>query len=73
MTEDLLKSFNIQFVVDESPRFQELLPSLATVDNSKLAKEKGIYSTIKIENVLTIDTIVERIMANRDKYFELTL
>lgn len=67
ITEDLVKSFNIQLIVDREPEFQLSLPQHAKSDNYQLAKEKGIYKKIILNNKITIDTFIERIIANRDK------
>ena len=67
VTEDLLKSFNIQLVVDSNPHFQEPLPEMVTHDNYQLAKEKKIYAMIELENKITVDTIIGRIISNKDK------
>lgn len=69
ITEDLIKSFNIQTVVDRTPLFQEPLPKAYILNNYQLAKDKGIYAKIDLENKITIDTIIERIISNKDKYF----
>ena len=66
VTEDLLKSFNIQVVVDGFPHFQK--PILKKeLDNYKLAKEKGMYVKLELQSMITIDTIIERIAKNREK------
>lgn len=67
VTEDLLKSFNIQLVIEGFPHFQEPLPKPYSLDNYQLAKEKKIYDKVELENKLTIDMIIERIISNRDK------
>ena len=67
VTEDLIKSFNIQLVVERTPQFQEPLPKPYALDNYQLAKEKGIYAKVELENKITIDTFIERIISNKDK------
>lgn len=67
ITEDLLKSFNIQVIVDRDPQFQLPLPQHSKTDSYQLAKEKDIYKLIVLENKITIDTFIERIISNREK------
>jgi len=67
ITEDLVKSFNIQLIVDRDPEFHLALPKYAKSDNYQLAREKEIYTKIILENKITIDTFIERILNNRDK------
>ncbi len=68
VTEDLLKSFNIQLVVDRTPQLQEPLPKPYVTDNYQLAKEKGIYTKIELDCKITIETFIERIISHRDKF-----
>ena len=70
ITEDLLKSFNIQLVAEGFPHFYGTLPSSKPENEYKLAKERGIYREINLENKFTIDTIIERIIKNREKYLK---
>ena len=68
VTEDLLKSFNIQLVIEGFPHFQEPIPKSYSLDSYKLAKDKGIYANFDLENKIVIDTIIERIMNNHESY-----
>ncbi len=68
VTDDLLKSFNIQLVIEGLPHLQEPIPKSYLLDNYQLAKEKGIYTKIELDNKITIDTIIERIVNNRETY-----
>ena len=67
ITEDLIKSFNIQLVVECTPEFQLPIPRYCKTDNYQLAREKEIYKKIELSSKITIDTFLQRILANKDK------
>ncbi len=61
VTEDLIKSLNIKKVVQtKEPVFGE--------DPYSDAKKMGIFEEIAIDVDMTIETIAERVVANREKY-----
>ncbi len=68
VTEDLLTSFNIRVVAEATPAFQESLLMPSTEDKYHLAKEKGIHTIVTLQNPITVDNIIERIMVNRERY-----
>lgn len=67
VTEDLLKSFNIQHVIEVTPKSQEPEPKPYVLDNYRLAKEKGIYAKVEVGSQITVDMLIDRIVSNHEK------
>lgn len=40
----------------------------SSIDPNKVAKEKGIFEEFDIESHITVDSIAERVVQNREKY-----
>lgn len=68
ITNDLIKSLNIQKVVSANSKEDEILEDHKHIDPNQVAKELGIYEQFEIENDLTIESIAERVVINREKY-----
>lgn len=46
----------------------EVLEQFSHIDPNKVAKELGIFEEFAMSNDVTVDTIAERVVANREKY-----
>ena len=68
VTQDMIKSLNIMKVIAPSTAVDPVLPSKLAVDPYRIAKEKGIYEEVVLDNKMTIDTIIERVAMNKEKH-----
>jgi hypothetical protein len=46
----------------------EIRDMLSAIDPNEAAKKLGIYKEYDLESEMTIETIAERVVANREKY-----
>lgn len=65
---DLIKSLNIQKIVQAKSSEDEVLEEYSAVDPNRIAKERGIFEEFEIENTITVESIAERVVQNREKY-----
>lgn len=68
ITKDLIKSLNIKKVVHAKTKEDFVLEEHKNIDPHKIAKELGIYEEFDIESSVTVETIAERVVENREKY-----
>jgi ethanolamine-phosphate cytidylyltransferase len=68
VSEDMITTFNIQKVVALEGGVSAQSATGLDTDPYKLAKAKGLFSVLKLGNVLTNDMLVERIVSHREKY-----
>jgi hypothetical protein len=59
---------NIKKVVHSISKEDEVLESMKHIDPYKVPKEMGIYEEFEVENQMTVESIAERVVQNREKY-----
>lgn len=68
ITKDLIKSLNISKVAHPKSAEDHILEEHRHIDPLKVAKEMGILEEFDIETDMTVETIAERVVQNREKY-----
>jgi hypothetical protein len=64
----MIKSLNIQKVVHPRSKEDQILEEYRGIDPHEVAKEMGIYEEYDLETNMTLETIAERVVINREKY-----
>lgn len=64
----MIKSLNISKVVHAKTNEDQTLDEYKNIDPYKVAKELGIYEEYDIDIKMTVETIAERVVENREKY-----
>lgn len=68
VTKDMIKSLNIKKVVHPRTTEDQVLEQHRHIDPYSVAKELGIYEEFDLDCNMTIETIAERVVENREKY-----
>ena len=68
LTKDIIKSLNIQVVVQAKTLEDQVLEEYRHIDSYQVAKELGIYQEMEVENKMTVEMIGQRVVDNREKY-----
>ena len=68
ITKDMIKSLNISKVVHPRTNEDDVLEQFKDIDPYKVPKELGIFEEYDVDVHLTVETIAERIVQNREKY-----
>lgn len=68
ISKDLIKSLNIKNVVHARSQEDLVLEEHQHIDPNKVPKELGIYEEFDIETEVTVETIAQRVVDNREKY-----
>jgi hypothetical protein len=64
----MIKSLNISKVVHPRTNEDHVLPEYQHIDPHQVAKELGIFEEFDLEKDVTVETIAERVVQNREKY-----
>lgn len=68
VTKDMIKSLNITKVVHGRTNEDVVLEEHRHIDPHQVAKEMGVYEEFDVETDITVETIAERVVQNREKY-----
>lgn len=68
VTKDLIKSLNISKVVHPRTSEDQVLEEYRHIDPHQVAKELGVYEEFDLDIDITVETIAERVVQNREKY-----
>ena len=68
VTKDMIKSLNIKKVVHPRTTEDHILEEHQHIDQYQIAKEMGVYEQFDLDCKITVETIGERVVQNREKY-----
>lgn len=68
ITKDLIKSLNIKKVVHARSNEDQILEEHRNIDPNQVAKEMGIFEEFDLDTDVTVETIAQRVVDNREKY-----
>lgn len=70
LQEDLLKSLNVQKVMQSKHHFAEICADVSENDPYETPKKMGIYHEIECALKMSLDIIAQRVLENRERYME---